>query len=486
MCRFVSDMGIPSIVGRSSSTGCDGQHGQRFVRGTRLAAVIARGLRVRPHGQLNGSHNDSISTAAISLVVLLMLCTGSCQARDPIPVIPSDVSPKIRSLIERTLSDKPAECAAAAQELGDLPKDAVPAIPFLVRLLSSSESDVVDAADRALKKMGATALQPLLEQVTRPCAGRYLVVSLLSNIEDGRAVEPLIELLDDSDKEIRRVAASGLQGLSDVRATRPLIKLLETDADAIVRTRAARALGYLYDRAAVEPLIAALQRDPDASVRKEAALALGQLHDARAFDPLVLALETDRDIEVQGKAALALGWLRDTRAVGPILAFMGRAGGENSTRFDGIGALGHFRDPRAIAFLSNTLLEGSKPDRNNVSALVAAGALGLSKDCQAIEPLVAVWQDNARSVTDRVAAALSLAATKDYRVVDALGFVMANGSPNKRLRALELVADLRDPRVIELAQSALRDEDERVRIAASIALKRHELVKKQKEWLELQ
>jgi HEAT repeat protein len=432
----------------------------------------------RPFSPRCGGHQATSRTAAL-IAWLVMLCAGSCKAKEPLPAIPADVSPKITRLIELTLSANSEECAAAARELGQLQADAAPAVPFLVRLLSvpgSAAANVRDAAYEALRTVGEPAVQPLLDQVKRPSADRGAIVGLLSQIGDGRATEQMIKLLDDSDAEVRELAIAGLEQMPDARALRPLLKLLRADSNAAIRAKAASALGQLDDRSAVEPLIQALQHDTDPDVRYEAALSLGLLHDMRASDALLAVLHKDGDLEVRGKAALALAWLGDTRSIDQIVAFArGAHESYGSPACDAVGALGFFRDPRAIACLTRILLDNSEGGRISHSALVAASALGRLKDSRAIEPLVSVWQDSTRATEVRVAAALSLTATKDHRVLDALAYVMKNGARNDKERALECVGGLRDPRAAELAKSALTDKDRLVRIAVSIALKRHEL-----------
>jgi HEAT repeat protein len=83
---------------------------------------------------------------------------------------------------------------------------------------------------------------------------------------------------------VRKSAATALGDLGDERAVEPLIEALQ-DEDNFVRKMAATACGKLHDRKAVEPLIEALA-DEDPFVRERAAQALGKIGDSRAVDPL--------------------------------------------------------------------------------------------------------------------------------------------------------------------------------------------------------
>ncbi len=69
------------------------------------------------------------------------------------------------------------------------------------------------------------------------------------------AVEPLIEMLKDKDRDDRRCIVSVLGKTGDNRATEPVIKLL-SDKDYDIRKAAALALGELGNSKAVEPLFA--------------------------------------------------------------------------------------------------------------------------------------------------------------------------------------------------------------------------------------
>src|SRR5262245_12279010 len=79
-----------------------------------------------------------------------------------------------------------------------------------------------------------------------------------------RAVESLLEVLEEPDAERRERAAYVLGGLRDPRALEGLTKALQ-DPDAGVRWRAATALGELGDPRALPALVGALH-DSDASV----------------------------------------------------------------------------------------------------------------------------------------------------------------------------------------------------------------------------
>ncbi|MEE9233992.1 MAG: HEAT repeat domain-containing protein [Candidatus Acidoferrales bacterium] len=84
----------------------------------------------------------------------------------------------------------------------------------------------------------------------------------LGQIGDPRAVEPLVEVLQDEPSKVRRAAAQALGTLGAVRALEPLLAALE-DESPDVRREAAKALGHIGDPRAVERLVALAEDESD-------------------------------------------------------------------------------------------------------------------------------------------------------------------------------------------------------------------------------
>lgn len=106
---------------------------------------------------------------------------------------------------------------------------------------------------------------------------RRVAASFLGRVEHPSAVSALLAALDDPSAETRYVAAIGL-GVADEPpgALQPLVRRLR-DESAAVRRVAAWALGALENRDALLPLIDLLERDSDARVRQAAAWAIGEI-----------------------------------------------------------------------------------------------------------------------------------------------------------------------------------------------------------------
>ena len=104
--------------------------------------------------------------------------------------------------------------------------------------------------------------------------------------------EEMLPLLTSSEPSQKMIAARAFCELQEKRAIIPLIKLLEDDCP-LIRVSAAYALGRNPSPDAVEPLITQLNQDFNGYVRKGVVWALGNCRDRRALEPLVDVLRTD-------------------------------------------------------------------------------------------------------------------------------------------------------------------------------------------------
>lgn len=123
----------------------------------------------------------------------------------------------------------------------------------------------------------------------------------LGRLGHARALKPLADLLGQS--EVNESAAEALIR-AGAKAVDVLTEALRSES-ALARRSAARALGEIRDGRAVEPLADVLQGDADFAVRTAAAVALGQIKDQRAIWALVntLKLRDEVDPELQRQVA---------------------------------------------------------------------------------------------------------------------------------------------------------------------------------------
>ena len=110
-----------------------------------------------------------------------------------------------------------------------------------IALYLDKSAEARETAWNALEKLGelVTAFAQGLKHAN-PEIRRTMVMNL-GYTNDQRAVEPLIQALQDDDESMRRGAAESLGKLGDPRAVQPLIAALH-DKDESVREAAAEAL----------------------------------------------------------------------------------------------------------------------------------------------------------------------------------------------------------------------------------------------------
>ena len=119
---------------------------------------------------------------------------------------------------------------------------------------------------------------------------RYKAIYALGQIGHVDALEALIAALDDDVQEVSWMARETLVGYGD-KATMHLIAALDS-ASAVVQELLISLLGDTRDERAVEPLIALLAA-PDWQIRFAAIQALGELGDARALPGLRALVDDD-------------------------------------------------------------------------------------------------------------------------------------------------------------------------------------------------
>ncbi len=126
------------------------------------------------------------------------------------------------------------------------------------------------------------------------------------DIEEPKAIDRLVELLDDECALVRVSVTYALGRNSAPRAVEPLIRTLRWDWNGYVRKGAVWALGNARDPRSLPVLIEVLADDITA-VRLWSASALGQVGGEAAVAPLVKAIESDPAATVRSNAVWSLG-----------------------------------------------------------------------------------------------------------------------------------------------------------------------------------
>ncbi len=235
----------------------------------------------------------------------------------------------------------------------------MPTVSQLIEQLSSPDLAQQSAAWKALLAVGADAVDPLLPLLDHTDDQiRMRAVSLLGQLGDSRALEPLVRCLDDPSGKVHQAlvtafmrfpgqprAVEALKSLAldsrfalpgstrafaarqlktvagEAAATAVLLELLQS-SDAQTVAAAAQVLAESSDPAVVDALIAALNHAATDSTFRDIATALGKLHDSRAVEPLAAFLQSS-SVYRRAIAAYALGELGDERAAGALKALVG-------------------------------------------------------------------------------------------------------------------------------------------------------------------
>jgi len=177
----------------------------------------------------------------------------------------------------------------------------------LIKKLKDKYEEVSLEAAKALGNIGdIKAVKPLIKSLEN--ANRNAPEALVK-LGDSRAVDALIEALED--KRLENEAVKALGNIGDIKAVKPLIKLLKNG-----NYHAPEALVKLGDPSAVDPLISALQ---DGRCWYDAARALGKFGDIKAVEPLIKALYNENV-----NAAEALGEIGDSRAIDSLIISLGK------------------------------------------------------------------------------------------------------------------------------------------------------------------
>lgn len=194
---------------------------------------------------------------ALMSVFPLLFCYGNPAMQEG--KMPPDATAEVKALIEELHSFDPVERRNAAQALGRMGEQAVPAIPALIRSLGdrarlavrsargeTSPDSVAEAAMLALASLGAPAVEPLVDALQHDNPGvRIMAAEALGRIRDPRAVEPLIQILEREEDPL--VQAAAVDALRKQEGSRVLEALLVAEASSswVVRSLAKSAVEEL-------------------------------------------------------------------------------------------------------------------------------------------------------------------------------------------------------------------------------------------------
>ncbi len=250
---------------------------------------------------------------------------------------------------------------------------------------------------------------------------------------------------------LRRCRPDQRQRLLDILTTwerRALTELSLThlrSPDPTDRVRAVEIGRLAGGREALHRIIEALS-DPVAEVRVAAALALEDPSHPVAATALGDAL-ADPDVEVRAAAARALGAIDERTATALLVRALGDP--EPQVRAEAARAFGRLRpDQAALQDLAESLVRAKREITPELDALLdrEGGKDNLLARLVALDP------------EDRLQAVDIVAALGGDAAVDALTQALSDPDRRVRIRVLERLGDLRDPRTREAVQRTARTD----------------------------
>lgn len=268
-----------------------------------------------------------------------------------------------------------------------------------------------------------------------------------------------------------------------------LLKFVGNQNNAYYHRHAVAAVGRIGGAEAVEPLISIFENHEDINVRRAAASSLAEIGDARAAEPLVSEMKNGSLQFTLCPALVELG----EPAVMPLINAL--KNGQYYSKSNVIKVLGQIGDARSVEVLIAELKSGEPKVQAAASeALVAIGqpsvepllgvmetekadvkywvitTLGQIKDARAIEALFAALRDDDPKV--REAATEALIRTQNRRAVELARTELTNSDPDIRVKAVEILGWLGGCEEIDLLIAGLEDSDQNVREEAAWALQR--------------
>ncbi len=177
-------------------------------------------------------------------------------------------------------------------------------------LLSGSSDDLRAAAYVLGQLGSVADVPALIDALAREADGPSIiaVVGALGTIGDARAFTPLLALLDHDESTVRQAAVAALSSIGDPRMEFAVATRL-TDPSSHVRESAIRIAGYFGYVACLKQMVE-LCDDPDPVVRRVAVESLANYEHRAAWSKIHETLASDTDATVRAAAVRALGQSR--------------------------------------------------------------------------------------------------------------------------------------------------------------------------------
>lgn len=243
----------------------------------------------------------------LNVIIFIVFTLSACDTEKNAPLPETDLESRNRAIDEVKKRLKSIQTASAKEALSMLAHDDFRVRRAAIKRLSALKATPERAIDALLD-----SLQDENENV------RIEAAIALTMLKDERAVEPLIQALIDPNSKVRQWAYKALKKMGN-RAVPTMIEQLDLTADTNKDKSAdSRIQDILMDtlsgmgRAAVPYLIKALENNQGASAKETVAL-LGRIG-KNAKDSIYVLIEilnSDNDVELKKSAINAIGNIGD-------------------------------------------------------------------------------------------------------------------------------------------------------------------------------
>ena len=212
---------------------------------------------------------------------------------------------------------------------------------------------------------------------------RDYAIFTLGLINDPRAVDVLIGLLEDQNKELQVAAAGALSRISEIpedvrtRIAAPLIRMLTERAEGDVGRRGIiEALGNIRARSSIGYLIPLLD-DPDWCIRSDTAKALGKIGDQRALTPLKEAFAVEKDEWTKIEIAIAAAKFGDNESFEFLLDELKRSKYHKDIIARGLGEIGNPKATEPLLSEYQLHKKETSPMYNHINVLIGRALIML-------------------------------------------------------------------------------------------------------------
>jgi aminopeptidase N len=193
---------------------------------------------------------------------------------------------------------------------------------------------------------------------------RLEATQALAEIKTDAAKAALLEVLKDSNSQVRRIAIKGLGDLNDAGLADTFINIINTDQSYFAIADAARALGQTDSPKAFEALLVASKMDSwQGTIRTGAIAGLAALRDPRSVDIALQYAAAGNPAELRAQAIALLGAIGkdNPKAFDALIVALKEETASLQLKFNILNALVELGDARAIPVLEEALKEPGLP-----------------------------------------------------------------------------------------------------------------------------